>query len=86
MKNKDKKMTEAMVVLAGDSAAVAAVASHLALRGPSAGDLSTLGATLGDVLCMIRYLVHHGYLSQDQLEEALLSKEHKLKYWSTLYE
>lgn len=84
--NKDKRLVEALVVLSEECAEVNKEAMKIVRFGLSADNQSSLTKEVGDVLCLIRYLVHHGYISQDGIEEALYLKERKLKYWSSLYE
>lgn len=46
---------------------------------------SNLEEEIGDMLCLMEYLIAHGELSRDNIESAKVKKVEKLKVWSKLY-
>ena len=45
-----------------------------------------LETEIGDVLCLVDYLIEQGLLDTARLEQAKAAKKEKLKKWSTIYE
>jgi NTP pyrophosphatase (non-canonical NTP hydrolase) len=44
-----------------------------------------LETEVGDVLCLIDYLINNGVLNRDRLATAIENKKRKLEEWSTIY-
>jgi NTP pyrophosphatase (non-canonical NTP hydrolase) len=45
-----------------------------------------LETEVGDVLCLVDFLIEKGLLDTDRLNKAKEAKKEKLKKWSTIYE
>jgi NTP pyrophosphatase (non-canonical NTP hydrolase) len=41
---------------------------------------------VGDLLCMLNLLTSHGLIRPEQVQQAVLEKQNKLKKWSKIYD
>lgn len=82
---KKKRLYEALCILAEECGETTQSAMKIIRFGCSDSNVKHLENELGDILCLARYLVHNGYLSQTNIDEAVNAKEDRLKQWSNLF-
>jgi NTP pyrophosphatase (non-canonical NTP hydrolase) len=87
----NSKEMEALVILQEECAEVVQAITKCFRYGKdgtheNTTNIERVEKEIGDVLCMIDYLIENCYLSDYLINEAKRSKKSKLKEWSNLYD
>ena len=62
------------------------VRGKIRMRSEETTNIERVEKEIGDVLCMIDYLIENCYLSDYLINDAKQAKKNKLKEWSNLYD
>lgn len=85
------KTNEALIILQEECAEVIQAISKIQRFGIDNANKngitqrSNLEEEIGDMLCLVEYLISHGQLSKDAIDSAKVKKVEKLRVWSNLY-
>jgi NTP pyrophosphatase (non-canonical NTP hydrolase) len=89
----DSKIEEALGILQEECAEVVVEVSKIRRFGlhekshhTGFSHRATLEMEVGDLLCLVDYLIENNVLNSDNLAAAKLAKQAKLKKWSKIYE